>query len=173
MERILFLDIDGVINNDFDKLQNMYDSQKECCNIEHMIDMCQFCLTGLNNLDHIIDNYPEIRIVLISSWRHLGDIHYLRKIFSSYRFSKNLIDKTGLGSNRALEVITWLYLNGYLADDYNHEKVKYVILDDCDDNFSIYFPDNYINVGGIYDIEKKEYPLLSEDERDRIIKILN
>lgn len=177
MERILFLDIDGVLYNEPDSsiidekilelkangTLRLYPGVSP----ELVADIYLFCPVATDNLNKIIKSYPDLKIVLISSWRHIGDIHTLRRLFSHHAWSVRLISKTGEAESRSTEVEQWL-------DTYISEKtdIRYVILDDVDDYFSQVFPRHFIYVGGSPTMNRTVYDLLSETDAQRAIDIL-
>lgn len=38
----------------------------------HLSDFCDQCPVSMSNVQHIVDNVPDLRIVISSSWRHSG-----------------------------------------------------------------------------------------------------
>ncbi len=127
MTNIIFLDIDGVLNNG--------DYIEECYERHHQpmsMDFVPFNPRSLNNLriiyDSILDNGNEPLIVLSSSWRLNKEAHYIVNArLAEYGM---YVEETTpyIHQNRGFEIITWL-------TDHNHLDSPFVILDD--DSFDI------------------------------------
>lgn len=123
---IIFLDIDGVLyfpwNNS--TLKMMFSSNESLVK--------EFNKNAVNNLEYLIRNITlgtgkNVGIVLSSTWRHLGNMDYLRKLFQPHFFANYLIDKTPDINvrKRGLEILTWLHNN------YNKMNIlNFVVLDD-------------------------------------------
>lgn len=108
--KVIFLDFDGVMNP-----ENNYKPD------------CVFSKAAVKNLNKILSECPEAKIVVSSAWRHKG-----------LKFVKDTLDKNGIDSGR-VEGITDLphrtdrghHIERYLED---HKKIKqFVILDDRND----------------------------------------
>lgn len=120
--KVIFLDVDGVINNNYYYLES--DKEEDQC--------YQFLSKRLiENLKRIVDE-TGAKLVLSSSWRSsLDDNLKPRSVMGQYlveALSKDglfLYDKTEvLGINRYEEIKTWIK---------NHpQTTRYVVLDDSD-----------------------------------------
>jgi hypothetical protein len=112
--------------------------------------VANFDSEALNCLHDLLAFYPDLKVVLSSNWRLLGDIDYLKELFSCYYFSSKLIDKTGEGMiSRGKEIEKWLLLNSNSTCNYNYNlnvNTYYVIFDDYDDQLTEYHANRFIKV---------------------------
>lgn len=109
--KVIFLDIDGVLNSDeyFDKIKNL-----NIEGIESEIDVGKIKL-----LKNAMDE-TGARVVLTSSWRYTRNAQKLKKLLSNYDI---YVDSTPFMQNeRGLEI------KKYLSEHYDIED--YVIVDD-------------------------------------------
>lgn len=132
MDRIIFLDIDGVLNS-----QHYFRERKKDNRSFPIDDLDPKAIEMLNSL---IEN-TKAKIVISSSWRLLNSrkdkiAEYLSEV--GFKYPEAVIGITpdlhikGMNSSipRGCEIREWLYLNyGY---DYD-QKMKYVIIDDDSD----------------------------------------
>jgi len=160
--KILFLDIDGVLLHRIsekyirDEINKYIDKNYKydmdiTIDHEYIAEASLFSKDAINNIDSLLKYFPDIKIVLTSNWRFMGDINYIKYIFSKYYFSNFIIDKTISMRNRGLEIREWLR---------NNLTEKYVIFDDNDDQISTYHLENFIKVF-----------MIKEDDIDKAIKI--
>ena len=135
-ERILFLDIDGILTSD---------RNTERAKAEHWepmpygMDWFDYdCVRVLNNIIH----YTNAKIVICSSWRELG-LDKLCKIWSDYNLPGEVIDTTPEWVLTKKEAIQeWLK---------NHHYDAYVILDDTDMDLNHQIaPDNSRETIGLF-----------------------
>jgi len=106
MKRVLFLDVDGVLNSRND------------CNPDGLGDF------HLHQLKKIVDE-TQCVIVLISSWRLADDLTAkLRRAFERHGISIWIDSIPDISSDRAEEVEAWIALNGPCGG--------VVLDDDCD-----------------------------------------
>ncbi|RZJ84675.1 MAG: hypothetical protein EOO20_20960 [Chryseobacterium sp.] len=136
---ILFLDIDGVLNSDsFQRTSNTWPTAEEMrqarANRPYQIPFLMRLLSGENvtNLKNLMDQFPDLLIVVSSSWVCMMDIELIRELFS-YLFIKpeRIIGITPrkMTANREGEIIRWV--EEYDQSLSNH----YLILDDLDLSF--------------------------------------
>lgn len=127
MTNIIFLDIDGVLNDE---------EYIEKCYQRHHQPMCMdfvpFNPRSLSNLrkiyDSILDNSNEPLIVLSSTWRLNKEATYIVNARLA-EYGMRVKETTPyLHQDRGVEIITWLEQN-------NHLDSPFVILDD--DSFDI------------------------------------
>lgn len=126
-DKIIFLDVDGVLNSQSYYIEWMRRSRVDYDDSEKEID--ESCV---KNLKEIVDK-TGAAIVLSSTWRNMQDVHklaiHLNKTLAKYGL--HISDKTPwLHGNRPEEINLWL-------DDYRfkgNEVKSFVILDD---DFSI------------------------------------
>lgn len=135
--KILFLDIDGVLNShqsmtfwykhrDMNKWQNeLYGEWKGTLAQYLALD---FDPIALSNLEELLKRVPDLKIVVSSTWRLGRSIDELREIFLPFRtISRAIISKTGRDYDRIRgnEIQEWL--------DKHPEIEKYAIVDDDSD----------------------------------------
>lgn len=148
LQRYLFLDIDGVINTI--RYSNYLIDHDEDDTDE---DGAIFDPEAVANLETIIKNVPDVKIIISSTWRFKGwdwmnqlwkkrqlpgKIYSLTPGLEFTRFVDIIHQKYSESvypyGTRGLEIGEWLRL--YAPQ--NSIKYKYVILDDCDDFPSFY-----------------------------------
>ncbi len=112
MRKIIFLDIDGVLNN-----------RETLRKVQRASDMIDPYLVLL--VSRIVEQ-TDAEIVLSSSWRH----GHWDKIRDQFPFK--LIDRTGscCAGIRGVEIYEWIRKNVSYQDRDNREKFRYAILDD-------------------------------------------
>lgn len=100
--KVCYLDIDGVLF-----VYRTYNFSKAAC----------------NNLQKLLDEVPDLKIVICSSWRHLG-MDQVKKTLDFHGIDKDrIIGCTGnLNGTRGDEVQEWM--------DQNPGVTNYVIIDD-------------------------------------------
>lgn len=143
LQRYLFLDIDGVLNT-----TRYSDYQIDYNEDEVDEDGALFDPEAVNNLAGIVDNIPDLKIIISSTWRVKG-WEWMNRLWKKrelpgaiYSFTPVLeavcfVDKISQKDSssvypygtRALEVNEWLRL--YAGQ--NQLSYKYVILDDFND----------------------------------------
>ncbi len=137
MIKIIFLDIDGVLNNEV-----------MCFNPEwkeKQFDIDKRCMDLLNNLIEKTD----AKVVISSVWRYGNTIESLQKLLEEYGFKGEVIGLTPSYGHTACvrgnEILGWLQDNQdrYEGLDYNFKN--YVILDD-DGDMLLFQKDNFIHV---------------------------
>ena len=135
MSKICYLDIDGVLF-----VYGTYNFSKAAC----------------NNLKKLLEQVPDLKIVICSSWRHLG-MDSVKKTLDFHGIDKDrIIGCTGNeGPPRGLEVRLWM--------DRNPSVTNYVIIDDEQE-----FP-------GLEDhlVRPNGYVGLTSDDIKKAIEILN
>jgi hypothetical protein len=127
--KVLFLDIDGVLNStqgvEWHRLQRKI---KGCIWIDHEF----FCPIAVNNLKLIMRKLPHLKIVISSSWRECHVFDELKKLLHDYCDIEpsRIIGKTPrlYDEQRGTEIQKWLDDNGA-----EHGVTHFVILDDNDD----------------------------------------
>lgn len=106
--KVLFLDIDGVLNNFKDRNFGEKFSEVSC-----------------HNLNTIVERVPDLKIVISSAWRIWG-LTYMRKILALNGVKADVIDCTGRENGiRGHQIQCWL--------DRNPGVTNLVILDDNSD----------------------------------------
>lgn len=145
--KLLFLDIDGVINSV--QANSMFNKFRDAGKIpDHYRPYRddEFCPICVSNLINITKEFDDLKIVISSSWRIGTTLEQLQDYLEPLGISRDLIiDKTPYfpGEERGYEIFYWLKEN-------NHTETKYVVLDDDSDmtlvwnNF--FKTDNYVGL---------------------------
>lgn len=124
---ILFLDFDGVLNSKqhflaLDKLEGKGSTYE--ADLEYMK-----AYTNPNNmwvLKYILEQVPDLKIVLSTSWRNHFGMEQFKELFKHYGLDgERIIDKTPqkLSSTRANEIHMWL-------QEHTYETHTWIALDD-------------------------------------------
>lgn len=136
--KVLFLDFDGVINS-FSSLGYGDTFTPVCC----------------KHLQNLMSKEPELKIVVSSSWRHLG-LEEIKKILDKNGINKSkVIDVTGNEKGiRGHQIQCWL--------DKHPEVTAFAILDDEAD------------MGDLKDklVKTSSYVGLTSEHVDKVIKLL-
>lgn len=158
--KVIFLDFDGVLNSrasfimENRRRQGLSKKKKEELGPINE-SLCHVCCS---NFQLILEHFPEVKIVISSTWRELFDLEWLKAKLSSYGIdSSRVIDRTpgSFGRSRGFEINSWLE---------DHPEVKtYLILDDnhIGDKFEHEIVFTTWNVG------------LTLDHVEKAIKVLN
>jgi hypothetical protein len=168
MEKIIFLDIDGVLNSykywdskefqDYHKLVESSKNYKEVISQTKEIDP-----EAVEVLNKIIE-LTKAKIVVSSTWRsRMDEVH---EALNGRNFKGEIIDRTPKGCYDCLrgnEILKWMKDNQKIIGDYSTYK-NYVILDD-DSDMLYWQRNNFIQ------INTKEG--LSEKHIEQCVKILN
>lgn len=122
--KVIFLDFDGVLNSAASfKLETRI--RKEHFNTTFCPVNETLCKVCTSNFQHILDEVPDAKVVISSTWRQLFDLDWLKEKLASYGIdSSRVIDKTPVtwGRERGREIEMWMK---------DHPEVtNYVILDD-------------------------------------------
>ena len=137
--RVLFLDIDGVLNS---KQSFIYTNREWCKKNKPFlkgdkIHKLEFCPIACSNLNYILESIPDLKIVISSGWRIGRELKHLKRILKTYGkiyYTDKVIDKTPFISsdNRGEEIAEWLK---------GHPEVKkFGILDDTPSNMGELLP---------------------------------
>jgi hypothetical protein len=130
--KVIFLDFDGVLNSKASfiveerirrSLGNISKEKKKEMGISKVGEtLCHVCCS---NFQLILEHFPEVKIVISSTWRGGYTLDWLKEKLTSYGIdSSRVIDKTPIihGADRGHEIRTWLS---------EHPDVKkFVIIDD-------------------------------------------
>ena len=115
--KVLFLDFDGVLNSE---ASFRYEINRKTRNVSDTLSAI-----ACSNLQYILEQDREIKLVISSTWRKLHTQVELQNILSSYGVeAARIIGKTPsvFSGHRGQEIHNWL--------DSNPNVTKYVILDD-------------------------------------------
>jgi len=128
--KILFLDIDGVLNSD--QSERMFSRTiAENPDLFGEFSIRKFCPISCSNLLTIIESFDDLRIVVSSSWRVGETLESLKEILACAGIPKGrIIGMTpvlrGIGKQRGDEIKHWL-------DNADMDIGEYVVLDDSRD----------------------------------------
>jgi hypothetical protein len=151
MTKIIFLDIDGVLNNNSSIQQ---DKDFPVRHLDH-----DACLV----LKEIVEK-TKAKVVISSTWRFIY-YDFLVKHLATYKIK--VIDKTGQGCRhcvRGNEILTWIKDNEKVIGCDYYVYRNYVILDDSTD--MLYWQkDNFVKINNDFG--------LTNNYVDTIISILN
>lgn len=124
--KVIFLDFDGVLNSagsfHLESRIRKDDVRRQGVKGKVQETLCHVCTS---NLQFVLDQYPDVKIVISSTWREFFSLDWLRaKLDSYYVDSSRVIDKTPqtYGNDRNREIHMWL--------DAHPEVTHYVIVDD-------------------------------------------
>jgi hypothetical protein len=133
--RVIFLDIDGVLNRYFPE------------GIPDEEDVKRFDPIAISNLISIIQRVQEstgepVGLVISSSWKETGDLEHLRKLFRSTPFAVHIIGATPplIPRDRSAEILSWLYQNFG-----RYQIESFVVLDDYPVGLDL-FRERYLQV---------------------------
>lgn len=128
--KILFLDIDGVLNSHASA--DWANRKFGKCNGGFNTKDPKFCPISCSNLITLLEDYPDLKIVVSSTWRLGEKVENLASMLEKYAEipTGRVISKTPVihDKDRGDEIKMWLDLN---SSKYNIEK--FVILDDDSD----------------------------------------
>ena len=118
MNKIIFLDFDGVLNTEH--YQGLLQYQGKPWQDEHG---AFFDPNAVKQLKRIIDA-TDADIVVESSWKYLG-LDAMKKLWEVRNLPGTIIDITPslLGKNKGVEIASWL-------SNYAKQDIRYVIIDD-------------------------------------------
>ena len=186
---IIFLDIDGVLYREPTRHDFWEERHKKMVGLFGKLDdywsfhydvatSYYFDQKAVALLENFIDEMSvrhNVGIVLSTAWREGRTLEELHQVFSPWRFSQYIIDKT-VDSNyrnypsRAAEIDHWLL---------HHKDMNishFIIFDDIDSELSKKFPDHFVHIQGsllrepyITSAREKiqpDFPLPSEDLQD-------
>ncbi len=126
--KVIFLDFDGVLNSETSFL---YEHNRRKVHGEQGVKgpvnetLSMHCCAAFQ---HVLDTYPEIKIVLSTTWREMFDLEWLKAKLAEYHIdSSRVIGKTPKDysyGRRGAEIQWWL--------DQNPGVTHYAIIDDND-----------------------------------------
>lgn len=124
--KVIFLDFDGVLNSAASFLLEER-KRKENPAMDDLGPVNQtLCNICTSNFRHILDEVPDAKIVISSTWRNLFELDWLRDKLAEYKIpGDRVIDKTPvvrMFGERGEEIQDWLGEHPEVTD--------YVILDD-------------------------------------------
>lgn len=166
--KVVFLDIDGVLNSEC----SVYENYEKFNHDPSHTDMP--CPAAVANLNIILDSDPNIRIVLSSTWRILGFFGYVEKILILSGMRPGLMfDETPRrpGEPRGFEIQQWLcaYEQRFRRSDeprrldekvYHGPIESFVILDDDSDMAQL--SGHHVHIDGTWGLTKEDANLALE-----------
>lgn len=168
--KLIFLDIDGVLNNELFYSTSEYQSKKGKATTKEEFKLQQFDPRCVSLLNHITDK-TKAKIVISSSWRSDPDIKDILKkvgitgeiigVTPHLAFKSSVEYKYSVP--RGCEIKAWLELNKEKLGN-KMSRIKYVILDD-DSDMLYWQKTNYFLVDG--------YSGLTSNLAYRVINFLN
>lgn len=126
--KVIFLDFDGVINSQGsfvyeDRRRKEWKEQGVKGRVNETL--CNICTS---NFQLILDQYPEAKVVISSTWREIYDLEWLKEKLASYHVDSSRVigitPKDNITLSRGKEIADWLRGN----PDVTH----YIIIDDND-----------------------------------------
>ena len=131
--KVIFLDIDGVLN--YEEFYTRHTQGKER---RSTYPLSEICRRAVANVNRIVDA-TGAKIVISSTWRHSG-IDYCRNVLVESGLTGEIIDITpelgraGSWVERGNEILKWLQDNKlYKYDSYMTIDHDYAIIDDDSD----------------------------------------
>ena len=129
--KVLFLDFDGVLNSEGSFRMEL---RRKNRNVSDSLST-----VACSNLQYILEQDRDVKIVISSSWRTMHTMVELQNILNSYGVeAARIIGKTPkkLSSSRASEINMWL--------NDNPNVTKFVVLDDDEDVLGVKDPRGHI-----------------------------
>jgi hypothetical protein len=149
MFKIIFLDIDGVLNSTLYYENLEFKEIKADQNDRFLNKLYDIDEKAISFLNHLIKN-TGAKIVISSTWRKNTAIEELTKLFKMKGFIGEIIDYTprlGEGNLRGNEILKWIENNITLIGQLRHEYRSYVIFDD-DSDMLYWQRNNFILIDG-------------------------
>jgi HAD domain in Swiss Army Knife RNA repair proteins len=178
MEKIIFLDIDGVLNSNdwYVRRQEKYNMD----DVETRYPFYEFDPSAINRLNKIIES-TGAKVVVSSTWRLGRSIEELQTILNTVGFTGEIIDKTiyyggieGYTVPRGCEIERWLDTKGFQRINWSKEEQQkfinksevknYIILDD-DSDMLYNQREHFVQTGWQFGLD--------DNTMNKAIKILN
>jgi len=159
MKQVIFLDFDGVINSvqsatmHYEFLANY---STLCAFKEPIVGdykASEFCPVAVSNLNYILKELPNLKVVVSSFWRRGRTIDELKEIFYYLGLpAERIISKTPtlIGSHRGEEIQKWLETQTMLEGG-----IRYAIVDDDTDMLEEQLP-NYFHIDNYHGLLYRE-----------------
>ena len=152
--RIIFLDIDGVLNHHQfykerhkerhkERLENP--DREKLSDFEHNCD--EIDSNSVELLNEIVEK-TDVKFVISSTWRILHSLEEIQSYLSHHNFKGEIIGKTPRGCGNCLrgnEILDWMKANEDVMGAPYHEYTSYLILDD-DSDMLYWQRNNFINI---------------------------
>ncbi len=158
--KVIFLDFDGVLNSE---ASFRWEDKKGTQEISNTLSpVC------CSNLQYIIENVDNVKVVISSTWRKLHTFNELKKTLSYYKVSVGCIvgiTPSVLSGDRGHEISLWL--------EKNPEVKKYAVLDDDNDaGTALYMAKGVNNKRGVFCKTTWDDGLLLSQAKE-VVKFLN
>jgi len=118
--KVIFLDFDGVLNSE---ASFRYETRRKVLHVQDTLS--HVCCS---NLQYILDQDADVRLVISSTWRKVHTMPELKNILNSYGVDPNkVLDKTPavFSGDRAHEINLWL-------EDHPNVTLAVILDDDSD-----------------------------------------
>lgn len=128
--KIIFLDIDGVLNHEY--------FYKEKHDKKHKEDVIPYPYSNIDpksvEILNILCEETGAKVVISSTWRHSG-LEYCKDVLGFHGFNGDIIDitPTSPARFRGIEILDWIKHNEELLGESYYNFNEYVILDDDSD----------------------------------------
>ncbi len=159
---VLFLDFDGVLNNQGSfvlegRRNNALPEGEKHKRVQETLDP-----VNCSNVQFFLDQYKDMKIVLSTAWRLHYPVDWLKTKLAEYGVdSERVIGKTPWHSSMGLrgnEIQDWL--------DQHPDVTRYIVFDDNDDRISQMHPKNFIktswNTGFTFEHTLKAMKIMKE-----------
>lgn len=144
--KIIFLDIDGVLNHNSFYEDRHKKIQQQIWDLEY--PHCELDSYCVDLLGEFCEEH-DIKIVISSTWRHGKSVEDFNEMFSGYKGTLEVIGKTPSfhtkGWVRGNEIRWWMEENEELLGCRYHDYYDYCILDD-DSDMLYWQKDNFLKV---------------------------
>jgi len=138
--KVIFLDFDGVLNSQGsflyeDNRRNKHKEQGVKGSVSETL--CNVCTANFQN---VLDVYPQVKVVLSTTWRELYEMDWLKQKLESYHIdSTRVIGRTPSrrDGDRGREIQQWL--------DENKNVTQYIVIDDNDWGISAIHGERFIH----------------------------
>lgn len=140
--KVIFLDFDGVLNSQGSFL---YEDNRRKKHKEQGVQgpvnetLCNVCTA---NFQFVLDQYPDVKVVISSTWRNLFTLEWLKAKLQSYHIDSSRVigitPEDTLGGDRGREIQWWL--------NKHKEVTHYIIIDDNDWGITpIHTPERFVH----------------------------
>lgn len=136
--KVIFLDFDGVLNSQGSFVYETQLRERFAAKSKEQGEkgpqgpvnqtLCNVCTA---NFQLVLEQYPDVQIVISSTWRELFSIDWLKEKLASYHIDSSRvigITPSEWGNYRGAEIKIWL--------NEHPEVTHYVIIDDNDDGLT-------------------------------------
>lgn len=122
--KVIFLDFDGVLNSVASMIWN---NRQKLLGLSDTPSHKSFCPISCSNFQYVLEEVPDVQVVVSSTWRKYNKIDALKKIFEQ----NHLIPERMIGTTPVLDGYRGAEIDAYLKD--HPEITTFVIIDDDSD----------------------------------------